>query len=30
VLEELLLGSTTRMVIAEGSADVLVSTRRTS
>ena len=30
VLEEQLLGSTTRMVIAEGSADVLVSTRRTS
>jgi nucleotide-binding universal stress UspA family protein len=27
-LEDLLLGSTTRMVIAEGSADVLVSTRR--
>ena len=30
VLEELLLGSTTRMVIAESSADVLVSTRRAS
>ena len=27
VLEELLLGSTTRIVIAEGNADVLVSTR---
>ena len=30
VLEELLLGSTTRMVIAESSADVLVSTRSAS
>ena len=30
VLEELLLGSTTRMVIAECSADVLVSTRTTA
>jgi nucleotide-binding universal stress UspA family protein len=29
VLEELLLGSTTRMVIAEASADVLVSSRAT-
>jgi len=28
VLEELLVGSTTRVVIAESSADVLVSTRR--
>jgi len=30
VLEELLLGSTTRMVISEGSADVAVSTRSAS
>ena len=30
VLEELLLGSTTRIVIAEGNADVLVSTRSAS
>lgn len=28
LLEELLLGGTTRMVIAEGNADVLVSTRK--
>jgi nucleotide-binding universal stress UspA family protein len=27
-VEELLLGSTTNMVIAQGSADVLVSTRK--